>query len=206
MKKKLVLKPFAVTLFYGIFLSLVVIGLFFTVKYTINKENDITYVSKAILDEYVPVMNQPDDKIIKPFTKEDINIEVNYYDYQNESTQENSIIYYENTYIQNTGINYTSTDKFDVVSILDGEVIDIKEDNLLGNTITIKHSNNIVSIYSVVEDIKVSVGSKVSSGEVIATSGTSNLLKDNYNLHFELYVNGEVVNPENYYDKSLNEI
>ena len=206
MKKKLVLKPFAVTLFYGIFLSLVVIGLFFTVKYTINKENDITYVSKAILDEYVPVMNQPDDKIIKPFTKEDINIEVNYYDYKNESTQENSIIYYENTYIQNTGINYTSTDKFDVVSILDGEVIDIKEDNLLGNTITIKHSNNIVSIYSVVEDIKVSVGSKVSSGEVIATSGTSNLLKDNYNLHFELYVNGEVVNPENYYDKSLNEI
>ncbi len=206
MKKKLVLKPFAVTLFYGIFLSLVVAGLFFSVKYTINKENDITYVSKAILDEYVPVMNQPDDKIIKPFTKEDINIEVNYYDYQNESTQENSIIYYENTYIQNTGINYTSTDKFDVVSIIDGEVIDIKEDNLLGNTITIKHSNNIVSIYSVVEDIKVSVGSKVSSGEVIATSGTSNLLKDNYNLHFELYVNGEVVNPENYYDKSLNEI
>ena len=75
MNKKLVLKPFAVTVFYGLFLVLVAAGLFFSVKYTINKENDITYVSKAILDEYVPVMNQPDDKIIKPFTKEDINIE-----------------------------------------------------------------------------------------------------------------------------------
>ena len=206
MNKKLVLKPFAVTVFYGLFLTLVVVGLFFSVKYTINKENDITYVSKAILDEYIPVFNTTQEsKIIKPFTKK-VEIEENYYDYLNESTQENSIIYYENTYIQNTGINYTNTDKFDIVSILDGEVIDIKEDNLLGNTITIKHSNNLVSVYSTVEDIKVSVGSNVTQGEIIATSGTSTLLKDNYNLHFELYANGEVVNPENYYDKSLNEV
>ncbi len=207
MKKKLVLKPFAVTVFYGLFLVLVVVGLFFSVKYTINKENDITYVSKAILDEYIPVFNTTQEsKIVKPFIKEEVTIEENYYDYLNETNQENSIIYYENTYIQNTGINYTSTDKFDIVSILDGEVIDIKEDNLLGNTITIKHNNNLVSVYSTVEDIKVSVGNHVTQGEIIATSGTSTLLKDNYNLHFELYANGEVVNPENYYNKTLNEI
>ena len=194
MKKKLVLKPFAVTLFYGLFLVLVIVGLFFSIKLSSSEEN-ITYVSRAILDEYVPVVNIESEKIIKPFTNEDISITTNY-----------SIIYYENTYIQNPGINYTSNEKYDVLSILDGEVIDVKEDNLLGNTITIKHNNNLISIYGTVDNIKVKKGSKVITGEVIATSGVSTLLNSNYNLHFELYVNGEVVNPENYYGKSLNEV
>ena len=29
------------------------------------------------------------------------------------------------------------------------------------------------------------------------------LLKEDFNLHFELYVSGEVVNPNYYYDKEL---
>ena len=204
MKKRLVLKPLAVSIFYGVFLILVLVGLSVSLKLS-NEEADITYVSKAILDEYIPVVKN-DEKILKPYVGEEVTIQTNYYDYQDESKQQGSIIYYENTYIQNTGINYTKKDKFDIVSILDGEVIDIKEDNLLGNTITIKHSNYLISIYSSVSDIKVKKGSKVLPGEVIAISGTSELLKEDYNLHFELYANGEVVNPELYYGKNLNEI
>ncbi len=205
MKKKLVLKPFAVTMFYGLFLVLVIVGLFFSIKLS-NEEPNITYVSKAILDEYIPVVANSESKILKPFTQDNITISTNYYDYKDESKQQGSIIYYENTYIQNTGIDYTSEETFDIVSILDGEVLEVKEDNLLGNSITIKHSNDLISIYASVDNIKVTKGSKVIAGEVIATSSKSELLKEDYNLHFELYANGEVVNPENYYDKTLNEI
>lgn len=201
MKKKLVLKPLTISVIYLVFIVSVLSLLFLTIKYTKNKE-DITYVSKAILDEYIPVVNS-EEKLIKPYVGEEVTILNNYYDYSNPAKQNGSIIYYENTYFQNTGINYTSNKKFDIVSVLEGEVIDLKQDNLLGTEITIKHSNNLISIYSSINNVKVDKGSKVLSGEVIAESGTSPLLNENNNLHFELYLNGEVVNPENYYNKTL---
>ena len=203
MKKRLVLKPLAVGILYGVFLILVLVGALYSIKYE-SDTDEIIYVNHSILDEYIPVVNS-EEKIKEPFSGKDVEVLNDYYDYQNEETQEKSIIFYENTYVQNTGINYTSKEKFDVISILDGEVIDIKEDTLLGNTITIKHDNNLISIYSTVDNIKVKKGSKVITGEVIAESSTSSILKDNNNLHFELYHNGEVVNPNNYYNKSLKE-
>ena len=201
MKKKLVLKPLTVSVVYLVFIISVLSLLFLTIKYSKEKEN-ITYVSKAILDEYIPVVNS-EEKLIKPYVGEEVTILNNYYDYSDPTKQNGSIIYYENTYFQNTGINYISDKKFDVVSVLEGEVIDIKQNDLLGTEITIKHSNNLVSIYSSINNVKVKKGSQVMSGEVIAESGTSSLLNENNNLHFELYLNGEVVNPENYYNKTL---
>ena len=47
----------------------------------------------------------------------------------------------------------------------------------------------------------------VTVGQVIAKSGTSNINSDLDNhLHFELYINNEVANPENYYEKNINEM
>jgi stage II sporulation protein Q len=205
MKKKLVLKPFVEPVLYSVFIIAILVGAFFTVKLVDTKDN-ITYVSKTILDEYIPVVGgNNEEKIMKPYTGNNVTITTNYYDYQDESKQQGSIIYYENTYIQNPGINYTSDEAFDVVSILDGEVLEVKEDELLGKSITIKHNNNLISVYTSVDEIKVDKGSKVVSGEVIAKASTCNLLKDKYNLHFELYLNGEVVNPNNYLDNVLKE-
>ena len=39
----------------------------------------------------------------------------------------------------NTGILYSSNESFDVISVLDGKVEDVKTDNLIGNIVTIKH-------------------------------------------------------------------
>ena len=50
-------------------------------------------------------------------------------------------------------------------------------------------------------------GDNVTQGQIIAKSGTCTLNNDVTNgLHFEMYKNGSVINPEKYYDKSIKEL
>ena len=167
------------------------------------------YVSKSIFDyeEEVKVVNTT-NKILKPFKDDSIKIVKDYYDYKAESEkQENSLIFYQNTYIQSSGVSYSNGNTFDVVSILEGTVKEVKEDTTLGNSITIEHDNGIISVYQSVTNIAVKEGDKINAGFVIATSGTSNISTDLDNhLYFELIINGAPVNPENYYNKQINEI
>lgn len=205
-KKKLVLKPFVVPMLYSVFALAVIGSLFFSIDIVKDKMN-MTYVNKAILDDYVPVIDT-EAKISKPFVSDKVEESNSYYDYQgNDEEQTKSIIVHENTYMQNTGINYSSSEEFDIVSMLDGEVIDVSKQELLGNTITIKHENDIISTYQCIKDPLIKKGDKVTTGQKIATSGNCDLIKgiDN-NLHFELYVNGIIVNPKEYFDKKLKEI
>ena len=89
----------------------------------------------------LPVVNEQEIKevkIIKPFTDDNVKIVKNFYDYKDSSeNQMNALIYYQDTYMQSNGIAYASGDKFNVIAILDGEVVDVTEDELLGNSITI---------------------------------------------------------------------
>lgn len=205
MKKRLVLKPFVVPTLYAIFALVVIVSLFLSIEITEDKEN-LTYVSSAILDEYVPVVNV-EEKVRKPYTDSSVVIANNYYDSEaTEEQQQSSILYYENTYIQNTGINYKSDNAFDVISILSGEVIEVEEKELLGKSVTIRHDNNLISVYQSLGEVSVQKGDKVQTGQVIGKSGSCALITESKNnLHFELYVNGTVANPENYYDKAVSE-
>ena len=203
-KKKLVLKPFVVPMLYGVFAVIVVVSLFLSIE-VVKDKTDLTYVNKSILDDYVPVVNT-EAKVTRPYTSDKVSISNSYYDYNgNDEDQTNSIIVHENMYIQNTGINYKSDEAFDIVSMLDGEVIDVSKKELLGDTITIKHANDVISSYQCVKDVTVKKGDKVTLGQKLATSGSCDLIKDSTNnLHFELYINGSIVNPDLYYDKIIN--
>jgi stage II sporulation protein Q len=109
--------------------------------------------------------------------------------------------------MQNSSVAYGGVDSFDVISILDGKVIKVTQDDLVGNVIEIEHENNIISVYQSVDNIKVKVNDQVKQGDVIATSGTSIINKDlNSHLLFELVVNNEISNPENFFGKKLSEI
>lgn len=154
----------------------------------------------------LPVMEEKDSVIGRPYNNEEVTVVQNYYDYKGEETdQTSSIIFYQDTYIQSSGISYSmNNEAFDVVAILDGEVIEVSEDTLLGNTIKIKHSESVISVYQSVTDIKVNVGDTVTKGMLIATSSTSNINSAlNNHLYFELLIDDINVNPEEYYDKSL---
>lgn len=204
MKKKLVLKPFVVPTIFTLTLVIVIISLFFSIK--IDKDDEIyTYVSKTILDEYVPVIKTQYEHVSKPFMDNDV-IEVNsYYEIDEDSEkQENAVLKHDNLYLQNTGINYSKSEEFDIISVLDGEVIDVNEKELLGKSVTIKHNNELISVYQCLNSVNVKIGDKVINKEVIGKSGSCEIMPTtNNNLHFEIYVNGLIANPENYFGKEI---
>ena len=206
MKKKLRLKPFVVPVMFGFIALAILAGLFISVDMVEDKQF-YTYVNNSILDEYIPVINT-EDKILKPYTLDKVVKTTGYYKMDGkEEEQSSSIILHDNTYLQNTGINYSSDEEFDIVSILDGEVIEVKDNELLGKSVTIKHDKDVISVYQSLKDVTVKQGDKVLKGQVIAKSGSCNLIKEKENnLHFELYVSGTIVDPEEYFDKDINNI
>lgn len=198
---------------YGIY-SLGLIGLIGTIYLIENsianknlEDDDTTYVTNTIFDDTVPVVADT-TKIIRPYVDSNIKIYKKFYNHaDSEESQKEAIITYQNTYLQSSGICYSNESSFDVVSILDGTVIDVKEDELLGKVIEIRHSNDVISIYQGLSEVSVEKDMRVKAGDMIGKSGTSNLFKDAKNiLYFEFVVNGTTVNPEEYYDKQINEL
>ena len=99
------------------------------------------------------------------------------------------------------GIDYAAKKGDSVVSVWDGIVKKVYKDNFWGHCIEIEHPGNIISVYKNLEKkISVKEGDKVSKGQAIATVGDSAVVekRDEEHLHFELWVNGETINPESY--------
>ena len=146
--------------------------------------------------------------IIRPYTSTDVSATIPYYNIDGTNDEQAAaLIYYEGIYMQNTGVLYTSNNTFDVVSILDGTVKNIKEDSLMGNIVEIEHTNNLTTVYQSLGEVKVKVGDKVKQGDIIATSGQNKIATDTSNaLHFEVFYKGEVFNPEEFYLLDYNEV
>ena len=204
------LRKSAIYLLYSLgFVLLVGVAYLIEGAFTTNSlDEDTTYVSDTILDDEVKPVIATDKKISRPYKDTEITILKDYYDYQaDEQAQINSIIVYQDTYLQSSGVCYGGKEEFDVTSVLDGTVTSVKEDETLGTTIEIEHENNIISIYQSLKNVNVKQGDTVVQGDVIAQAGTNNLNRDlNTHLYFELIIDGQVVDPENYYDKSLSEL
>ena len=176
-------------------------------KKPMKENSDQKYVDRTIFEENIPVISTQ-ATIIRPYTETDIKIVKNYYEFDGEKeNQQNSLIVHDNTYLQNSGVAYGEKGNFDVVSILDGTVISIKEDEMLGKIIEIRHTNEIISIYQSLSEIFVQVDDQVTQGSIIGKAGMSNISTDlKEHVHFELIVRGTTVNPEYFYDKNVNEI
>lgn len=65
-----------------------------------------------------------------------------------------------------------------------------------GNLIIIKHNDNYLSAYAYNRDNKVTLGTQVNKGQIIALMGRNNAGKPS--LHFEIRKDGKPVNPLNY--------
>lgn len=79
----------------------------------------------------------------------------------------------------------------------DGVVKYAGYDNIYGNMVIIKHSNEIETAYAHASEILVKTGDDVKKGETIAKVGSTGRSTGPH-LHFELRVNGEAVNPKGY--------
>ncbi|MGM9849528.1 MAG: peptidoglycan DD-metalloendopeptidase family protein [Bacilli bacterium] len=185
-------------------LLFVTIFTFTELKLNKKPQQDNEQVTKTIFENKIPVVATK-EIIARPYTDSSIAIKTNFYNPQDDAeTQKNSLILFENTYLPSTGIDYQTDYDFDVVSILDGTVITVKEDQTLGKLVEIKHKDNIISSYQSLSEVMVKVGDEVKQGTIIGKSGCSNIQKDmGSHLHFELTIDSKTVDPEDYYDKEL---
>lgn len=209
--KKLRLKKGAIIGAYLIAFSLTGMSAFFVsqnMQANNPTEEDIEYVNSSIIDDKEDrEVIKEDVKMVKPYTDENVQVLKYFYDYQAEAeTQEKSILYHENTYIQNSGMDFGLTDTFDVVAVLDGTVVDVREDELLGTVVEIKHDNDFISSYQSLSEVSIKKNDTVKQGQVIGKSGTNTIDQDLGNhLHFELYKSGSVVDPSKYFDQVISD-
>ena len=179
------------------------------VKNFLNEKNNYNYtLDKVFVKDTVPVSKTQTNSIVKPYTNDKVKVRKYFYDFESDSKKQvNSLIYYENTYMQNNGVDYTYDEDFEVVSILDGEVISIEDNAIYGKIVTIKHNDNLKSVYSNVKDVIVNVGYKINQGEIFGTTASykpDTSVKSL--LHFEVYYKDNAIDPENLYTMSVSDL
>lgn len=209
--RKRKLRGYVLPTLYLMILGIMAFGITSLSKNLMNKKvnNDEYYnYSMSVFnetEETAPVMeNETTMQPSAPFTSYSVGVEKDFYEREaSKEEQEKSLIYYEGTYMPNTGILYSSNEAFEVVAVLDGTVKDIKEDEILGNLMIIEHENNLTTIYYTLGEIKVNVGDQVKQDDVIALAGSSKIQTSQpYTLLFETYLEGNLVNPITILDKT----
>lgn len=96
------------------------------------------------------------------------------------------------------GIDIVADQGAPIKATLDGTVIFSTWTLATGYTMGIQHANNLVSVYKHNSNLLKEEGSLVRAGEVIAIIGETGTLSTGTHLHFELWYNGNPVNPIDY--------
>ncbi len=100
-----------------------------------------------------------------------------------------------------TGIDFPVPSGTTVYAVGDGQVFDTGYNRAYGNFVEIYHGNNVYSFYAHGTSVSVSVGQKVSKGQVIMSSGATGNVTGAH-LHFEIrtpgYKYANCVNPRPY--------
>lgn len=209
--KKFVLPTLYVTVIGVLFMGIVFVGASFS-----SDKSNVPMAVNAIMDEVVPVMDEVEQEatdtspmtITKPFTSDKVSISKSYYDMSDEEQkQQQSLVYYESTYLQNSGVLYSSTEVFDILATYDGTVTKVSTDEILGNVVEITHNSNLKTIYYSLGEVTVKLDEAVSAGTIIGKSGSNSLENETDNcLLFEVYYKGSSIDPEDFYNMTVEEL
>jgi len=96
------------------------------------------------------------------------------------------------------GIDIVSKSNEPVKSVAEGTVIFADWTQESGNVIAIQHRGNIISVYKHNSALLKKVGNFVNSGQVIAIIGNTGEFTTGPHLHFEMWFNGNPVDPEEF--------
>ena len=105
-----------------------------------------------------------------------------------------------NTTSDHFGVDLVSDPNARISSVLDGTVVFSGWTLETGYTIYIQHESDLISVYKHNTELLKKTGDKVKAGEAIAIIGNSGELSTGPHLHFELWYNGNPINPEQYID------
>ena len=98
-------------------------------------------------------------------------------------------------------LDLAATEGTDVLAVYDGVVESIKTNYMMGTTITIKHNDKLKTVYSSLnEEVNVAVGDSIKKGKIIGkvANTAQSEAADGAHLHFEVWADGNLVDPQNY--------
>lgn len=96
-----------------------------------------------------------------------------------------------------SGVDFAGQRGSDVLSVADGVVQFSGRINGYGNAVEIDHGNGYMTRYAHNDKNIVVVGDRVKAGQVIAKMGSTGRSTGSH-VHFEVWLNGRVVNPNQY--------
>ncbi len=96
------------------------------------------------------------------------------------------------------GVDVVAKKNEPVQCVADGTVIFSTWTQSGGNVIAVQHRNNIISVYKHNSALLKKEGEIVKAGDIISIIGNTGELTTGPHLHFEVWHNGNPVNPENY--------
>lgn len=209
--KKVRLKKFVLPTMYVLVIGVLFVSISFLGNVLKEQVSYGDMAVSALKENVTPVVKNEEVSsgvISKPYVSSSVSISKSFYDYQDDEVkQQNSLVYYENTYLQNSGVLYTSLDAFDILSVYDGVVSKVSSDDILGEYVEITHNENLKTIYYSLSEVTVKEGDNVISGDVIAKSGENNISSEYSNaLLFEVYYNGTAIDPEDFYNIDIEEL
>lgn len=172
-----------------------------------EQENDTT--AHNYDEEAIPTAQQQ-EVFVEPVLAKDVEVKTPFYDATaSAEEQESALVFYNNKYHQNQGIDYarTSGEAFDVTAAMSGTVEKAEKDALLGYVVELKHSDGVTTVYQSLANVNVKEGDKVEQGDVIGEAGQNSFNKDaGTHVHFEIRKDGIAVNPQEYFGKSSSAI
>ncbi|CAM3610359.1 M23 family metallopeptidase [Cytobacillus oceanisediminis] len=178
---------------------------------TDSYDYEATDITGKKYDEPALEVNRAMENFVMPVQDPDsVVIQKQFYDYDGKAEeQEAALVFYNNTYHPNTGIDISMKDgeTFDVLAALSGTVTKVEEDALLGNVIEVEHDKGIVTQYQSVTEMNVEVGDQVEQGAALAKAGESLFNEEaGVHVHFEIRKDGLPVNPLDYFNKPLSSL
>lgn len=96
-----------------------------------------------------------------------------------------------------TGLDIAAPSGTAIKVVADGTVTNASYSGSYGNLVKVSHGNGVETWYGHTSKMYVSVGQKVTAGEVIAAVGSTGNSTGPH-LHLEIRVNGTHINPQSY--------
>lgn len=106
-----------------------------------------------------------------------------------------------NVYTGHLAIDFAAEAGTPVKVVYDGVIESVETSYLTGTTVTVKHGDNLKTVYNSIEaDESLVAGAKVTQGQTIGTVSDNNKqeYKDGAHLHFEVYEDGKKISPYKY--------
>ena len=155
-----------------------------------------------------------EETVMAPIESETLEVTMNFFNSEADATElVNSFFYFQvgNSKIshQSRGMSFrcSSEDATNVVAALSGTIVSVEDDVLRGTVVTIEHQNGIQTVYSGVYDVTFEAGATIAQGDVIGTTGLSQLEPESGKVvHFEVIQNGTNLNPDEAINQQLGEL